>query len=459
MNQIRLKGVELSIWAVLLPVFVFTYTIFNLSYWKHEGGVVRFDVVHYYSYLPATFIYDDVTLEHPNENFQKFNHIFWHLNTEGPKVCKTTCGMSILYAPFFALSHVYCLLTGDFEPGGYSPPYLFGIGISGVFYLLIGLLFLRKFLRLYFEDKIVAIALICIALGTNVYCFTSLAQGMPHVYLFSLLSVAMYYTELFFRSPSKYNAIVLGFVFGLMVLIRPITIILVLFPVLYNVTSTNDFKLRIDFLQKHWQLILLSILCFVLVWVPQWTYWKLASGDFWYYSYTDERFYWLDSKFIDCLIGFRKGWLLYSPIMVFSLIGIWFAIRSKFNNALLIGFIVCLYFYVATCWWDCWFGGSFGYRTMIDVYPLLSVTFCFFVMKVFLYKKTVFIGFLAVFVSLISLSLFQTKQYQAGIIHHDAMTKEAYFKVFLKLKPSISREEVAPLLEHPDYDAMRKGIR
>lgn len=56
-------------------------------------------------------------------------------------------------------------------------------------------------------------------------------------------------------------------------------------------------------------------------------------------------------------------------------------------------------------------------------------------------------------------NLFQTRQAHEGILHHDSMTKEAYFKIAFKLQKQISRDEVAPYLNPPDYEAAKKGNR
>ena len=66
-----LKKIEKDTWVILLLIFISTYSIFNLKHWNKEDRIIAYDVVSYYSYLPATFIYDDVTLSNPNEKFNE----------------------------------------------------------------------------------------------------------------------------------------------------------------------------------------------------------------------------------------------------------------------------------------------------------------------------------------------------------------------------------------------------
>lgn len=161
------------------------YTILNLGHWKKENRVIAHDVVSYYGYLPALTIYGDITLNNPNDDYSKFDHNFFFLKTaDSSNVYKTTMGMAILYSPFFALSHLY-VQTTSWIPNGFSSPYKFALCFSSFFYCVLGLIFLRKFLRNYFNSQTVAITLLLITLGTNYYYYTTLAVGMPHIYLFA----------------------------------------------------------------------------------------------------------------------------------------------------------------------------------------------------------------------------------------------------------------------------------
>ena len=96
------KKIKKDVWVIILLIVVSAYTIFNLKHWNKEGRIISWDVVSYYGYLPATFIYGDVSLENPNEKFDEYQHVFWmEKAASGGKVFKTSMGMSILYAPFF----------------------------------------------------------------------------------------------------------------------------------------------------------------------------------------------------------------------------------------------------------------------------------------------------------------------------------------------------------------------
>ena len=122
-----IRQVKKDIWVILFLLFVSIYTIFNLKHWNESDRIIVWDVISYYGYLPAAFIYGDVTLQNPNEKYNTLDHNFWYHETlEKSKVFKTSMGMAILYSPFFFLSHIYVLCT-DGEASGFSTPYRFGI--------------------------------------------------------------------------------------------------------------------------------------------------------------------------------------------------------------------------------------------------------------------------------------------------------------------------------------------
>ena len=135
--------------------------------------------------------------------------------------------------------------------------------MSSLFYLFIGCVFLRKLLQIFFSEKIIAFTLLFIGLGTNFYYYTVIAVGMPHIYLFSLLAVISYYTVLWYEHPKFKTSILLGCLAGLMVLIRPVMLIVLLFPILYNITSIKE---RLLFFKEHILQVVIIFFFSFLIW-------------------------------------------------------------------------------------------------------------------------------------------------------------------------------------------------
>jgi hypothetical protein len=138
--------------------------------------------------------------------------------------------------------------------------------------------------------------------------------------------------------------------------------------------------------------------------------------------------------------------------MLFSIAGFFF-MRKKipefFSGSILFFLLIT---YVTLCWWNWWYGGSFGLRAFIDMYGLLALplgcTFAW-ILDRRLWKKLVF---LCLIFSLTGFSLFQSYQYYTGSIHWDSMTKEAYWASFLKTYPPPGWHY---LLKEPDFEKAR----
>ena len=126
---------NLSKYSILLSMLVVVGIMFSAKHWRKENKVIAMDVVSYYAYLPATFIFNDIELKNP----ETFKHgIFWpEPLPDGNAVIKTSMGLSILYSPFFFMSHGIAKLMG-WEAYGFSTVYKLGLLLSSLFYLFIG---------------------------------------------------------------------------------------------------------------------------------------------------------------------------------------------------------------------------------------------------------------------------------------------------------------------------------
>jgi len=116
----------------------------------------------------------------------------------------------------------------------------------------------------------------------------------------------------------------LGLAMGMLILIRPVNILFVLLFVFYGVNSVADAKVRLTLLFKNWQQVAIVVLLCVLIFMPQLFYWKHVTGSYLFNSYVGERFYFFKPHLLQCLLGFKKGWLIYTPMIALALIGIYF---------------------------------------------------------------------------------------------------------------------------------------
>lgn len=437
------------IWIIILIM------CFNVSKWNHRN-VIEFDAVHYYSYLPAIFIEKDITVSF----YEKDPVGYWNNNKyrplytiEGQKVIKTSMGLAIFYAPFFFLAHGYATIFGEYNADGFSLPYQMAISLASVFYFILGSYFLRKLLLIYFVDWVVSITLISIFFGTNLLNYVIYDAAMPHVYGFSSITIFIYSCIKWHETKLLKYTIFIGLLLGLITLMRPTNGLIGLFFILYGTYSRATLLQRINMFSKNYiALILMMLLAFIVI-LPQLLYWKYITGSYVFNSYIGERFYFNNPHIIDGLFSYRKGWLLYTPLMVLAFIGI--PLLWKSNRVFLMGITVYLFItiYLAFSWWAWWYGASFSQRCMIDNYGLLAIPFA---QTVYFLGKNINLRpiLIGILVILIPFNLFQTYQYQYYIIHWDSMTKEAYWASFGKITMP---NNYNTLLKEPNYQKAMRG--
>jgi hypothetical protein len=439
-------------WIVILVV---AYSNYYNKFWNERGRIIAYDVISYYQYLPATFIYGDISMQFMEKDTGNFDRKIWASRTEtGWYMGRMTMGLAVMYSPFFFGAHYMAEPLG-FESDGFSPPYKAGLILSSIFYLGIGLFFLRRFLKKYYPDPAVAMTLLLIGLATNLYFYTVVEPTMSHVYSFCLFAIFLMLMHRWLEKPSWRTAILLGLTAGLITLVRPSNVIIVIMILFWQVGNLTELKYRLGFLVSSWGQILLILFFFVLVVFPQLLYWKFASGNWIVYTYNDEGFFLNNPQFIKGLFSYRKGWLVYTPVMVFALAGL---ILLLFRNRKLfwpVFLFTIINMYIVFSWWSWWYGGGFGQRALIESYVILSIPMTAFL--AWIIEKKWYVRILIMLLSgwFIFLNIFQTRQYYFGSIHWEGMTKEAYWDSFLHYRPS---EKFQQLIRYPDNKKALQGI-
>jgi hypothetical protein len=409
--------------------------------------------------LPAAFIDKDLSLSFVTpENKIQYNGLKYAYvdNINGNHILKYSMGMSVLYAPFFFAAHFLAKPFG-YSPDGFSAIYQMFIEFSGLFYILIGLWYLRKLLLQFYSEKIAALTLLFVFFGTNLLCYSTIEPAMSHAYTFSLFSVFLYHVFEFYKKVTLKSTIILGISFGLIVLVRPLNVFFVLPLLLFKIFNFKDLKIRLTFFVSHFKYILTFLLITGLVILPQLLYYKYVTGSYLVFSYGKERFFFNHPHLIEILLSFRKGWLIYTPIMTLALYGIWNMRKQPVNGfKLSILILLPIYLYLVSSWWCWWYGGSFGQRSLIDIYPLLTLPLAAFIYQMQGFNKTKKqIVYVILFFCLL-LNVFQTTQYKYNIIDFDGMTFKEYVHVFGTLD---ARKIDTTLLKKPDYEKAVIGLK
>ena len=419
----------------------------SINHWSHRR-IIDWDISHYYSYLPASFIYKNYNF---NDSTSQWNEAHFRLIPleEGGKSAKMTGGVAIMASPFFIVAHAIATYSSSYEADGFSEPYKWSLVLAALFYTLLGLWFMGRWLEAFFMDKTVALVMACVFLGTNLLFYT-VVEPMSHAYGFGLVNLMLFWFFRYRESSSKLLAISLGITLGFLFLIRPTNIIIALLPMCILLLEWKHYEL--SKLLRH--LVLVLIAAFV-VQVPQLLYWKSMTGHWLVYSYQGEGFFFNDPKIWDGLFSYRKGWFVYSPILFFTLPGFYYLYRANRHTFFSLLVTLFLGFWVVFSWWCWWYGGSFGARSLIEYLPLMSLPLGYTIQHLLSAKKLYRnIGIAAL--SVLTLwSLFLSHRYVYSMVHHDGMTKELYWA-----QPNLEKAKTHyyDYLDRPDYDKALEGI-
>jgi len=401
--------------------------------------VITWDVFGYYLYLPAGFIYHDLKLAEPSwlealmNNYGPSGTLYQVVYPgNGNGVIKYTLGLAILFAPFFLAGHLIALVSPAFAADGMSEPYHFSLAIGGLLWAVWGLVVLRKILLHYFSSQIAIILIITIVFGTNYFQMTAFdGTLLSHNFLFTLYSLLIWNTIKWHKRRKFSYAAYIGILCGLIILIRPSEIVCILLPLLWDFKSV---KAKLSELKKHFAQFIFAAFIAVFVFTPQLIYWKYTTGSLLFYSYDNpgEGFDFLMPHIMPFLFSFRKGWLIYTPVMIFAIVGFYmlFKLNRKLFLPLLLFIIADLYVISSwTCWW--YAGGSYSSRSLLPAYVILAIPLGYFLVA--LQKQTILRPVFYIFLSLlVLLNLFQTWQFEKGIISKERMTRAYYFAVFGK---------------------------
>jgi len=448
--------ISLSQLSIAICFVVISSLVFSEKYWRDENKVIASDVVNYYGYLPAVFIYQDASLMYWDDlDFDLQLKLWFKTNEEQERTFKMSMGVAYFYCPLFLVAHQLASPLGYLN-NGYTLPYRLSIVLTSLLFYLLGLVILGRILLNYFSELVTAITIVVIAIGTNIINYVIHEPGMSHVFSFFSIAAFLHYSIKWYKNNSSKNLFILGLLTGLIILIRPTNITVLLFFLLFGVRSFSDFKNRITLFVSKYKQVVFAILGGLIVVLPQLLYWKYSTGDWFYYSYSEEGFFFNDPKILQGMFSIRNGWLIYSPLMSLGLIGLFYKNEIIRNYRFPLLLFMLVHFYITFSWWCWWYGGSFGMRSLIDIYPLLSVPIAVTIASIIRLSNKVRIPILIVFGFLIGLNFFQCRQYIIGIVHYDSMTVPAYIEGFGKLEVD---GEYYDLLNKPDYDKAVKGDR
>jgi hypothetical protein len=401
------------------------------------GNPIRSDGFSYYVYLPSWFLFHDTTLSAVARDccggvFPAYTAIIRWPGTRR-WVNAHPIGVAIMQAPLFGVAHALTRWT-NLSPDGFTLYYQHAAGLSGLLWIVAGLVVLRRVLRRHFSDAVTAATLLTILLGTNLYHHATFDSSYSHAYSFFLFAAFLDLTETWYAQPRQSTSVLLGLVTGLIVITRHTNVLFLLFFPLYGVSSADTFTARLAIIRREARLVAVIGIVAAIVVTPQLAIYYQATGSPIISSYGNLGFNFESPRIVGVLFSVQKGLFFWSPLLLTACAGVFGLARSSHSaRAFVLPAVLFLTAntYVIASWWDWQFGASFGHRAFVDALPVFAIGLAAF----FEWSgRNPARGHVvtSVVVIAIAFNLFQMLQYWNGVLPMSDTSWDQYRGVFLK---------------------------
>lgn len=422
----------LSRFCIPLILLVSLWTSSNLK-WSEQGRkyTIVSDGKGYYGYLPAVFIYHDLSFTWfdsiESKYYDEHTKYDYRAGETGKPIDKYFCGVAVMQLPFFLAGHVFTLMS-DEPADGFSKWYVIFTCLGAIFWLGIGLHYLRKFLALHgAKEHQSAFLLFVIYFGTNLFYYTIIEPTMSHLYSFSLVCMFLYFGKKWIDNNDKASALKAALAFGMIALVRPVNILIAIWLVVEAGGLQLLWKRKLEVLKSAKHLIAASVFIIIPFFI-QMIIWKIQTGNWFVNSYGEEAFHFGQPHIMDFLFSYKKGMFVYLPLTLVALFGIIPLWKKESGKAVLAILFFFTIIYILSCWWMWYYGGSFGTRVIVEFLPVFALMLYFLLNGI--KARVVKITVVSLIVALTLFCQFQTWQYRYFIIHWSEMTSDKYWEVF-----------------------------
>lgn len=447
--------------SLLACVFILLVSlIYRFNYFTNEAkngyNATTWDALGYYMYLPGYVIYGDV------KELKWFPEIDSTYNVSGGQLYQATPlekggyafkylgGVAIMETPFFLIGHAIAIITGA-PADGFSWPYQYAIMFGAIFWFFVGCLILRKVLLRFYSETTTTITLLLVCLASNILQYVSVDGAMSHAFIFPLYAWMLWLTVRWHEEPKKYRALLIGWVAGLATISRPTELIIIFIPLLWSLESSGSLKSKWALVKQNKSHALWAVGGGILGILPQLLYWKHATGS-WIYDVGSKWMFF--NPWWRVLVGFEKGWFIYTPIAIFMVVGLFLLKGKPFRKAILT--FCLLNIWIIISWSDWRYGASYSTRALVQSYPVFALALAAFIERTYTTKTKKWMVTIAG-LYFIGVNLFQLFQYNATILHYDHMNARYYAAIYLDADPTPLDYSLLDTDERMEMDANSSG--
>lgn len=432
-NKMRKNRHFLQSIIVEVVIILIYILLINTKAWK-TNKILKGDGVGYYEYLPSLFIYHDLIRKDApvridSSRYDRIAKKLVYVKYKGYEVDKYPVGTALLQAPFFYFAYLTTPLKGNTNDG-YQAPFQRAVLYATLFYLFLGIFFLRKLLELYDVKRwIIILSQLLLVFATGVSNYANFSASTSHIYSLFAINAFLYYTKSYFTKRDLNHFVAACLFFGLILIIRQINVLVLLF-VPFLAGSYTHLKDGIRYVLKHPKKLTVGIVLTLAIFFIQSLMWYLQTGSFLLDSYQKEGFNFSNPQIINILFSYRKGLFVYTPLLFISLFGL---VSLAFKRKYYLIFMWLSFFiiitYIFSSWHAWYYGCSYGSRVYIDYYGIFFILFALLLKEIPKYLKVV-----VILLSLLTIpvNLIQAYQYKTYILHWLTMNREKYWEVFLK---------------------------
>ena len=252
---------------------------------------------------------------------------------------------------------------------------------------------------------------------------------MSHAFIFPLYATVLWFTIRWHEMPKIGYALAIGLLSGLAIISRPTELIIIFIPLLWSLESSGKLKSKWVLVKTHKLHLIAAALGGICGILPQLLYWKHATGSFVYD--VGSKWYFLNPWW-RVLVGFEKGWFIYTPLAIFMVAGLFFMKGKPFRKAVLT--FCLLNIWIIISWSDWRYGASYSTRALTQSYPVFMLGLAAIFERIGETKWRYIVLPLGIYLS--AVNLFQIWQYNKTILHFDHMNFAYYKAIYLDKDPT-----------------------